>query len=77
MCLPDSYIGFLVTVCGSLNKMPLIGPFIDMLSVDRGFCPVRSNSHLVPKKHTEVYINYKLVGLLAQAFLLTNFYILQ
>ena len=44
--------------------------------VDRGFCPAWSCSHSVPKKHTEVYINYKLVDLVAQAFLLTNSHIL-
>ena len=35
--------------------------------VDRGFCPARPHSHSAPKKYTEVYINYKLVGLVAQA----------
>lgn len=33
------------------------------MSVDRGFCPPGPT---VPKKYTEKYINYKLVGLLAQ-----------
>lgn len=28
------------------------------------------------QRNTEAYINHKLVGLLAQAFLLTNYYIL-
>ena len=37
------------------------------LGVDRGFCLTWSFSHSVPKKHTEVYINHKLVDLLAQA----------
>ena len=36
--------------------------------VDRGFCHAQSHSHSVPTKHTEAYINYKLVGLLAQAY---------
>ena len=40
--------------------------------VDRGFCPARSLNLSVPKKDTEACINYKLVDLLAQAFLLTD-----
>ena len=36
-------------------------------AVDPGFCPTRSFSCSVPRKHTEVYINYKLTGLVAQA----------
>ena len=35
--------------------------------VDRSFCPAQSCSHSVPKKHKEAYVNYELVGLLAQA----------
>ena len=31
------------------------------------FSPAQTHSHSVPKKHIEVYINYELVGLLAQA----------
>ena len=45
-------------------------------SVDRGFCLAWSHSYSVRKKHTEAYIDYKLVGLLAQTFLLTNSYII-
>lgn len=37
-------------------------------AVDRSFCPVWFHSLSIPKKHVEAYINYKLVGLLAQAF---------
>ena len=36
-------------------------------TVYRSFYPVWSHSHSVPRKHTDVYINHKLVGLLAQA----------
>lgn len=28
--------------------------------VDKGFCSAQSHSQSVPKKHPEVYINYKL-----------------
>ena len=35
--------------------------------IDRGFCPTRPHSCSVPKKSTEVYINYQCIGLLAQA----------
>ena len=34
---------------------------------DRGFCLPQSYSCSVPKKHTELYINYELVGLFSQA----------
>ena len=40
---------------------------IRQLNVDWGFYPTRSHSCLVPNKHTEAYINYKLIDLLAQA----------
>lgn len=35
--------------------------------VDIGFFPVETCGHSVPKTPKEVYINYKRVGLLAQA----------
>ena len=38
------------------------------LFVDRSFCPTWYHSGSVPKKHTEVYINYKLFVLLAQDY---------
>lgn len=36
--------------------------------VNGSFCPIQSRSHLVPKKHTEAYLNYKLFDILAQAY---------
>ena len=37
-------------------------------SVDRNFCPAHLHSYSVTKKHTEAYINCKLLCLLAQAY---------
>lgn len=34
--------------------------------VDRGLCPTKFCSYSVPKKYIEVYVNHKLIGLLAQ-----------
>ena len=56
-----------------LSGFKLIQLFTLVPFVDRGFCPIRFHSL---KKHTEVYIKYKLVDLIPQAFLLTNSYIL-
>ena len=49
---------------GTLNTLaflPCFGLFLRKVTckhllVDRGFCPARSRSHSVPKKHTEAYI---------------------
>lgn len=46
------------------------------IGINRGFCPAQSCSNSIPKKHTKAYVNYEPVGLLAQAFVLTNSYTL-
>ena len=55
---PEWTVVALQFVDGTLQKVDI---------VDQVFCPIRSHIHLVPNKHTEAYISYKLIVLLAQA----------
>ena len=50
------------------KKKPHVHIQTERILIDRNFCPAKFHSHSVPKKHIEAYINYKLFGLLAQAY---------